>query len=177
MAKQEWTTVDKSEWGDGPWQQEPDKVQWQDKATGLPCLAVRNAAGTWCGYVGVSDGHPAYEQHYDNVDVMAHGGLTYSDHCQESEDGCVPPEKLVCHIPQPGEADQVWWLGFDCFHSGDMAPTPYHRSMLCDDGCGDVYRTLPYVKGQCRKLAKQLSTLTPEQVTSTPDGDAYWRSR
>jgi hypothetical protein len=39
-----WTTIDKSSWGNGPWQTEPDKAQWQDEETGLPCLAVRNAA-------------------------------------------------------------------------------------------------------------------------------------
>jgi hypothetical protein len=34
----EYRTIDKSQWGPGPWQDEPDKKQWQDEATGLPCL-------------------------------------------------------------------------------------------------------------------------------------------
>lgn len=36
METLEYRTKDKSTWGDGPWQQEPDKKQWQDAATGLP---------------------------------------------------------------------------------------------------------------------------------------------
>lgn len=59
MKAREWYDVyDKSGWGDGPWQKEPDKAQWLDEATRLPCLAVRNnVSGTLCGYVGVPPGH------------------------------------------------------------------------------------------------------------------------
>jgi hypothetical protein len=35
-AERVYTTVDKSEWGAGPWNDEPDKVQFTDKETGLP---------------------------------------------------------------------------------------------------------------------------------------------
>lgn len=57
-----YVTVDKSGWGDGPWQLEPDKKQWEDEVTGLPCLIVRNTqvTGSLCGYVGVPQGHPLY---------------------------------------------------------------------------------------------------------------------
>ncbi len=44
MEKIEYRTVDKTGWGEGPWQSEPDKRQWQDEATGLPCLIVRGPA-------------------------------------------------------------------------------------------------------------------------------------
>lgn len=61
-------TVDKSTWGLGPWQEEPDKRQWLDKETGYPCLIVRNARlGFLCGYVGVPRRHPAYQLHYDGI--------------------------------------------------------------------------------------------------------------
>lgn len=45
-------------WGDGAWVDEPDKAQWQDETTGLPCLLVRNPGGALCGYVGVYPTHP-----------------------------------------------------------------------------------------------------------------------
>jgi hypothetical protein len=45
----------------GDWMGEPDKAQWPDPSTGLPCLAVRNRFGVWCGYVGVSPGHRYYQ--------------------------------------------------------------------------------------------------------------------
>ena len=63
--------VDKSQWGDGPWQSEPDKIQWQDAATGLPCLIVRGPVGALCGYVGVPKTHPAYGLHYDGCTTEA----------------------------------------------------------------------------------------------------------
>lgn len=143
-------TLDRSEWGNGEWDDEPDKVQWEDKETGLPCLAVRSShSGHWCGYVGVSDGHKFFEKHYNDVSVDVHGGLTYSDHCQGT----------ICHIPGEGEPDHVWWLGFDCAHCDDYSPLDVKYSErgypfnIRDD---EEYRTLQYVKDECAKLAMQL---------------------
>lgn len=36
MEAREWRTAEKAEWGPGPWQDEPDKAQWIDEATGPP---------------------------------------------------------------------------------------------------------------------------------------------
>lgn len=47
-------------WGNGAWVDEPDKAQWRDEATGLPCLLVRNQLGALCGYVGVYPDHPYF---------------------------------------------------------------------------------------------------------------------
>lgn len=60
METIEYRTVDKSKWGDGPWQDEPDKKQWRDPETGLPCLIVRGPGGALCGYVGVPANSPAF---------------------------------------------------------------------------------------------------------------------
>lgn len=81
----EYRTVDKSEWRRGAWDAEPDKVQWIDAATGLDCLMVRAGhLGYWCGYVGVPEGHAAFEKDYGYVDVRVHGGLTFSDRCADA---------------------------------------------------------------------------------------------
>src|SRR5688572_7588915 len=115
METREYRTMDKATWPPGPWQHEPDKAQWQDPATGLPCLIVRNSSGALCGYVGVSKGHPLFEVGYqgaDDYDLSCHGGLTYSEHCQPSTDEALG----ICHVPAPGEPDHVWWFGFDCAH-------------------------------------------------------------
>ena len=42
---EEYRTEDKAGWGEGPWQDEPDKVVWVDPATGLDCMAKRNRLG------------------------------------------------------------------------------------------------------------------------------------
>ena len=62
MEHKTWTTMNKSTWGDGPWMAEPDKEQWPDETTGLPCLIKRNQFGALCGYVGVAEGHPWFGQ-------------------------------------------------------------------------------------------------------------------
>lgn len=72
MKVMEESLVDKSEWGPGPWQDEPDKRQWQDEATGLPCLIVRGPVGALCGYVGVPPDHPAYGLSYDGMPAKEH---------------------------------------------------------------------------------------------------------
>lgn len=84
MKTIEYHTVDKSGWGQGPWQDEPDKKQWLDEATGLPCLIVRGPTGSLCGYVGVPATHRYYGSDYDHVQADAHGGLTFAGKCAEA---------------------------------------------------------------------------------------------
>ena len=173
METKSWTTIDKSDWGDGPWMQEPDKMQWQDPETGLPCLVVRAlVTGALCGYVGVTRDHPAYEKDYTrlDVDLDVHGGLTFADKCQPDAE-----EKGICHIPGEGEPDDVWWLGFDCSHAGDFCPAmealhrrigvPSFEAQLPAElrelykRHSDVYAALPYVQMQVYELAKQLKAM------------------
>lgn len=165
----------KREWARGPWDKEPDKLQWQDPQTGLPCLIVRAHHGALCGYVGVPEGHPWHGKEYDNVrwanpaakenwdyypDV--HGGLTFAGPCSEGKE-----EDGICHKPGPGEPDNVWWLGFDCAHAGDE--TPAIAATLRDIGHPrnkalreyEKYRTIDYVKANVTSLAHQ-ATLAME---------------
>lgn len=144
------TFHDRSSWGSGDWDNEPDRVEWRDESTDLPCLALRNRLGAWCGYVACPPEHPWHGLDYDSEelgDVHAHGGLTFSSFCAEGEG----PER-ICHVPRPGEPDNVWWLGFDCAHLGDHVPA-MHRDYL---GRGETYRTLDYVQRQCSYLAAQV---------------------
>ena len=148
--------VDKSDWGPGPWNNEPDKAQWQDKATGLPCLIVRGPLGALCGYVGVPPGHPAYGK--GDVDADVHGGLTFSNGCSPG-----PENRSVCHIPDSGESDSVWWLGFDCGHAFDLIPgimaVLARVKSRTGPYFGEEYRCFAYVKREVRNLAAQLGEL------------------
>ncbi len=150
MIIKEYTTIDKSKWPKGEWNNEPDKVQWIDEKTGLDCLAVRQSwSGHWCGYVAVDSSHELYEKDYDLCDVEVHGGLTFDGHCQNQDDESVG----ICHVTQDGRPDNVWWFGFDCAHSGDFLP---HSDNL--HGEYTSYKNLKYVKKQCESLAAQLHT-------------------
>lgn len=122
------------------------------RATGLPCLIVRNRFGALCGYVGVAEGHPLFGLSYSEVAPVsrpvaaelldARGVLDlYDDELKACTvridvmlsahggitfaDFCADSTneaELICHVPGPGEPDRVWWFGFDCGHAGDLAP-------------------------------------------------------
>lgn len=162
MEPMTWTTVDKSGWGDGPWQSEPDKEQFTDEATGLPCLIKRGPVGALCGYVGVAEGHPWFGVMYQDLDadVNVHGSLTFSDFCHEG-----PEDETICHVPGPGEPDRVWWLGFDCAHAWDLAPAM--RAEMASLGipgidADETYRPIGYVKAECATLAAQAAAVSTE---------------
>jgi hypothetical protein len=164
MTEQTWIDprIDRSEWGAGQWDGEPDKVQWTDEVTGHVCLAKRNPrSGNWCGYVGVAPSHPWHGKDYDDLPdygPKVHGGLTFSDLCQEG-----PPEATICHIPAPGEPDGLWWFGFDCHHYMDFAPgaAALNRKYGFNFSDSDEsYKPLAYVKNECASLAKQLAAVS-----------------
>jgi hypothetical protein len=153
---------DREEWGAGPWQSEPDRVEWQDADTGYLCLAVRHdVLGHWCGLVAVPSGHPAHGPGNANVEVDVHGGLTYNG----------PGNDVYQHAlqPPPGPLG-VWWLGFDCAHAFDLVPgehcstSPELREIIQlvllerQRQFGALtYRDRDFVTKECRSLAKQLA--------------------
>lgn len=133
----------------GPWDNEPDKIQWVDAATNLDCLMVRAPYGHWCGYVGVPQDHPYYRMGFEHPDVIVHGGLTFSAFCAPGE-----PIDGVCHIAEPGREPKPWWFGFDCAHDKDISPglifLGYHIGSA-------IYRDEEYVRNQVFSLAVQLA--------------------
>ena len=159
MEAREYTTIDRDalKWPSGEWDGEPDKVQWPDDETGMPCLAVRNPiSGFWCGYVGVAPDHLLHGEDYDEVCAEVHGGLTFSGMCHPGE----TEGEGICHVPGEGEPDHVWWFGFDCAHAWDYSPMDLQRankiSYPFTISPEKKYRTLEYVKQECRNLARQL---------------------
>ena len=160
METLEYTTTDKSSWGDGPWMTEPDKKQWPDPATGLPCLIVRQNMGALCGYVGVPEGHALFGKEYDDVDadLRCHGGVTFTGACRPD----ATEEEGICHTPGAGESDRVWWLGFDAAHCNDFIPRADAdmRKLGIPSMAGDsVYRDLAYMTANCTELAAQLRAM------------------
>lgn len=141
-------SVDRSGWSEGPWDSEPDRVDFEH--AGLHCMVIRNDMGALCGYVGVPRGHALYMERCDDVSLDVHGGVTYAEKCAGH----------ICHAPGPGQPDDVWWLGFDCTHAGDTIPglvglrgERWWAMFLPDE----AYRDMAYVSEQCRSLADQAS--------------------
>lgn len=157
--------VDRTGWAPGPWDGEPDRVDF--RAHGFPCFVSRHLHfGNLCGYVAVPPDHPLHGVHYGDVDLSAHGGITYSNKCQGH----------ICHVPEPGEPDDVWWFGFDCGHTFDLHPgrdaklrslgaefpsLPSPSSILVKELFQDRYRTLEYVLKETEALAQQLAEKWP----------------
>ncbi len=140
--------IDRAGWGHGPWDSEPDRLQFKT-ANGMAALVVRNSMGALCGYVGVPVEHAMYEVNYNQgYNLIVHGGLTFSGKCHGA----------ICHVPEDGEPDDVWWLGFDCNHSGDYAPTmaKYRDYLTSLSEQHEHYKDIEYVKDQCEKLSQQL---------------------
>lgn len=146
------TYLDRVGWASGPWDTEPDYVQWVDDVTGLPCLMHRGGSGSWCGYVAVAEGHPWFAKGYDDVEPHpdVHGGLTYAAFCAENR----PEGEGICHVPAPGEPDRVWWVGFDTAHAYDLSPLASNYMPL-SFRLDDVYRDSAYVMAECASLARQ----------------------
>lgn len=131
--------MDKTKWGDGPWQNEPDLKEWMHN--GIKCLARRHpTSGHWCGYIALLPNHPwaKVERYYDiNADV--HGDITYKE----------------MEHPDTGADSQDYWFGFDCAHAGDYIPALYHNFRTAEK---ETYKTLEYVESQTNALADQANT-------------------
>ncbi len=135
-------TIDKSKWGPGPWQDEPDHVAFEH--AGYSCIVHRGPAGGLCGYVAVPPGHPWHGMDYNEVPADVHGGLTYGGKC----------EGAICHVPKSGEPDNVFWIGFDTAHSGDVSPA-FRRLSAAFTDPRDSYKTMAYVTSETKRLAEQ----------------------
>lgn len=146
METKSFTTLDKSEWGDGEWRREPDKMQWPDEKTGLACLAVRGGHGGWCGYVGVGSAHPLHR-------------LGYSDKIQT-----VDKELLRRLLDDRGALD----LYADDLDGEGVSPESVlscHGGITFADDCADMSRE------EWQRVMDYLPTKSAEAV-NFPRGDA-----
>lgn len=138
--------VDRTGWPSGPWDDEPDQLEWQlaDPPYWLG-LILRNDHGALCGYVGIPPEHPFHGRHWHGDDPIGslhvHGGVTFTG-------------------PYAKDA-RVWWLvGFDCGHVFDDSP----MMMLLAAQVGrrlthGHYRTVEYVRAEVESLATQLAAV------------------
>ncbi|MFI3605696.1 hypothetical protein [Vagococcus fluvialis] len=90
--------------------------------------------GHLCGYIEIPINHHLYLKDYDEIEkfydyeLPAHGGLTFS-----------------------GNVDNSYWIGFDCNHSGDLAP------MYRDEGLqfrlpNDTYKDMGFVENNIKQI-------------------------
>ena len=162
--------LDKNDWPDGPWKDEPDVVYWIDEVSGLECLIIRNEdMGNLNGYVIVSEGHPAY-----GGDLSSQGVFEWAIK------GCFDINYNADEIPQcaPDVAEwfagrKLWVYGFDCGHAMDLTPgrppltgvpetdeAIREMAMMTHESkvsAGATYKDLDFVKEYVLEIARKLA--------------------
>lgn len=118
-------------------EKEGDELQW-DYTCGngviIHCSIHRNGVKALCGYITLTKDSSLYGVGYDDVDLHAHGGLTYDGY----------------------DENENWVIGFDCAHYQDLSPY-FLLSEEYSFGQRGTYRDMEYVKSECENLAEQVS--------------------
>lgn len=131
----------RSQWGDGPWQTEPDLVEWREDGIPYPLIIIRGMPGAWCGYAGLPPGHPLFGGGPGCDSGLAiTQAVTWASACADDTDGQLVPT---------GEPPDCWWLGFDCAHPMQYAP---RIDALC--------RSFADADALCRSLADAVGLTT-----------------
>lgn len=150
----------------GPWDNEPDELDWTDERTGYECRIKRHpSSGHLCGYVRIPEGNALHGLSYSAeltpalqpvMDAVMNGPI--------GKRGAIELMLMACGSRQVGYLFDVHgsvtfsgelqgkdghWFGFDCAHCDDLCPG---RSYLS----GGVYRDVEYVQAECESLARQL---------------------
>lgn len=144
------TTIDKSKWGDGPWQNEPDAEEFVH--LGVRCLIRRHSrVGSFCIYVVVPEGHPWHGAHNRDegiTQIRVHGGITFTGTLDFYGD--------------------VYLVGCDMNHGGDFAPGHDFVMRQLAESSLDLtdpepfdtrklkYKTIDYVRDEVKELALAL---------------------
>lgn len=186
IALQIYHNPDRKPSDDGPWSNEADKIAWVDAETGLGCIMLRQKDGTISGFVGVDPDHPLFGFNADAVPIAisrtVHGGVTYGKACEVNRFENVPlgdPRKeryTVCHVTRTRWVqdyhtvqttktefhEDLWWLGFDTCHPGDLVPRQSRHRLK-----GDVYRDQNFVYENCIALARRLKSMAKPQSNDT----------
>jgi hypothetical protein len=141
-----------------PWETEPVKATWLDVTTRYWLHIQRHhSLGHLCGYIGIPQGHPWWRRSdeqilmADNSSPEVHGGITYASHHKPGE--------------AKGEKDELWWIGFDCAHCGDLSPGMLKYDSRLDRD--ETYKDWDYVKAECESLARQAKQ-TQRSVENAP---------
>jgi hypothetical protein len=100
------------------------------------------------GYIGIPDSHPMAQDNCESCgadlerrhSLAVHGGITYESHSRTGD--------------YPIKAINVYWLGFDCAHSGDL-------TKFCNFPSPEAtFKDVDYVVNQLENLSKQLAGIT-----------------
>lgn len=99
---------------------------WSTEA-GYPAIVKMLDIGHRCGYVAVNKSSKFYGKPWLDLAFDVHGGVTFTED----------------YIPEyTTEKTDLWFIGFDCAHSGDLYP--------------GQKKSLNYCITECERLAQQI---------------------
>ncbi len=141
--------------------------------------------GNLYGYIGLPPNHPWHGKHYNDIGADVHGGLTWCG--PEKASISISPERREYLSAHVGKGDwnseeydalprwevidhewafphdtglDLWWVGFDCAHLGDLTPSmPPHP--------GDIYRDEADVRNEIEGLVQQATMAAQREVKSS----------
>ena len=125
--------INRTNWPAGPWDDEPDTLEFIDDFTGMECEIKRNFMGSLCGYVGIAPEHPYY-------------GKTYSDPLLKKLD---MHDGLTCSR----RLNNKFWIELNCGHHGDLHPS---QASMPTAPKNVTYKDIAYVKRELEHLAFNL---------------------
>lgn len=137
----------KNEWGDGPWQHEPDEHEFTYR--GFRCVILRSHSGALCGYIVIPTDHPwagLRPETDDTERITCHGGVTWSEP----------------NLPS-SKKDLGWVIGFDCAHAYDYMPAyeALMKKVIAPERWrpeGFLYKNMNFVTEELLKLAEQAAS-------------------
>ena len=113
--RDERSSLPKASWGEGPWQNEPDRVEW--RYGDVPCLLVRNRWARGAVTQGSTPGIPPTAKLPRRRGDPTHSGSRTPT--------SAPPH---CHVPRAAGRPSRLRIGFDCGHLHDLSPACAQRS-------------------------------------------------
>lgn len=121
-------------------EKEGNSLEWNYTCSNgviISCSIHRNDVFALCGYITLTQDNSLYGVDYDDINISAHGGLTYQGYDQ----------------------NENWIIGFDCGHYGDLTPYFLLKEDLPFNSFGE-YRDMQYVKSECESMAEQASVFS-----------------
>jgi hypothetical protein len=120
--------------------QEPTEDRWREHA----------AKAEDAGIIAEAAKYPQGDAARRLASLREQAALTYEEWVEHVQ------ARAICHVPEPGRPDDVWWFGFDCAHAWDFSPG--YAELGWDFHTGDeTYRDRAYAEGYVGSLAKQLA--------------------
>jgi len=134
---------------EGPWQNEPDELRFEDEVTGLDIYIKRHSYfGNLLGYVEIPEAYFLYKKEYDDTDFplfKVHWGITFSNFMEDGK----------------------YYIGFDAAHYDDYMPGIDNFPSITK------YKDINFMKKECLSLALQIEFFEINKEKMKIDDNSY----